>query len=96
VGDYLRSQGAQPFMAAADRYMVVFRKMFQALAAAEKADLPAGSAATAVVPELLDAEKAIAMMFPGRSIAGTDVDQTMALHLEALEMWLMQLHPKES
>jgi uncharacterized protein len=98
VGDYLRGQGALPFLDAADRYMSLFRQYYRTLAdAAEKGVLspdPGGESASNI-PDLLDPEKAVASLFPGRSLAGLDPEGGMALHIEALTVWLAQFHAEE-
>jgi hypothetical protein len=66
VGDYLNSQGALPFMEAADRYLSVFHRYYQVLAELPKDELSIGSAsemsalAGTSLPELLNPEKAVA------------------------------------
>ena len=98
IGDYLRSQGALPFLDAADRYMSLFQQYYRTLAdAAEQGLVTAatGDDGQIEIPDLLDPEKAVASLFPGRSLAGLDPEGGMALHIEALTAWLAQFHAEE-
>jgi Fe-S-cluster containining protein len=98
VGDYLRGQGALPYLDAADRYMSLFQQFYRTLANAAEQGMvlpPPEDGQGMEIPDLLDPEKAIASLFPGRSLAGLDPEGGMALHIEALSAWLAQFHAEE-
>ncbi len=98
VGDYLHNQGALPFLDAADRYMSLFQQYYRTLADAAAKGLVSqdpGGESGIEMPDLLDPEKAVASLFPGRSLAGLDPAGGMALHIEALTAWLTRFHAEE-
>lgn len=111
VGDYLRSQGALPFLAAADRYLSIFQRYFRVLSDQRYfrvlSELPKDEPLTgcdaeksgqppAPLPELLNPEKAVDILSLGSSISKLDPDSVMMLHIEALEVWLSQFKPEEN
>ncbi len=102
VGDYLRSQGALPFLAAADRYLAIFLRYFRVLSElpkdgllteynAEKSGQPSPP-----LPELLNPDNVIDIVSLGSSISKPDPERVMALHIKALEVWLSQFQPGEN
>ena len=100
VEDYLKAQGALAFIDATDRYLVLFHRLYQALAQTQPGrieeetsqDMQADSGEGRTVPDLLDLEQGIAMMFAGRSVASLDPVEAMSVHIQALEAWLFQTH----
>jgi Fe-S-cluster containining protein len=101
VGDYLNSQGALPFMEAADRYLSVFHRYYQVLAELPKDELSIGGTAESalagtLLPELLNPEKAVAGLSFCNGKSNLDPDVAMDLHLEVLEAWLTQFQSKEN
>jgi uncharacterized protein len=97
VADYLAAQGAAPFIAAADRYLDVFRRLFAALqrnTASRDAEAtmnvlrshagPQG----AVPPELLDPDRTIRQQSVNPPPETLDPEAVMALHIAAIESWL--------
>ena len=102
VGDYLRSQGALPFLAAADRYLTIFHRYFQMLSELSKDQpLTGGDGAKSgqhapPLPELLNPEKAVDISSLGSSISELDAESVMTLHIEALEVWLSQFQLEEN
>ena len=98
VADYLASQGALPFMDAADRYMAVFRRYWRVLESmpAEESisgeDSGEGEQQPQVIPELLNPDSVLS----GISGNGMKIDPEIIMqhHIEALEVWLTQFHQK--
>lgn len=96
VADYLRTQGAEPYIAASDRYLALFRVMLRALAQREDVAEACEEATRAVrtVPAeadagMLDVDAVVARFCGerGRAIPD-DVEGRVALHIEALEAML--------
>ncbi len=86
VGQYLEEQGADAFIAAADRYLELYCRCVAALGVTP--DLPAHDRQR--IGELLDADAVIAKYLPGKeddTLAPTDA---MSLHIRALEALLLK------
>jgi len=100
VDDYLRAQGAHPYIAAIDRYLAIFRRYYHVLARMPKDGLSPSRAETDTpppsIPSLLDPEMAVAMIHPGSGLAALDAEAVMALHIEALAAWLSQQRFEEN
>lgn len=100
VADYLASQGAFPFMDAADRYMAVFRRYWETLGAVSKEEKPASLASgrrkrrAPAIPELLNPDSVVAGLTKAGHGTNIDPEIVMEHHIEALEAWLMQFHQK--
>lgn len=97
VDDFLKSQRALPFIAAADRYLELFRKMFAAvnsdLSLQEDTNVADTMRAHAGVnsappPELLDPDRAIRLNNLNHQTDRPDPETAMALHIAAIETWL--------
>ena len=102
VGDYLRSQGALPFLSAADRYLSIFQRYFDVLSELPKGAPLAGYSPelsgrqAPTLPELLDPEKVVDISSLGSNVSASDPDGFVTLHIEALEYWLSQFLREEN
>lgn len=107
VGDYLESQGAGPYLKAADLYLNLFREMADLLF--EQVDRLAPTErevvgqhcvrpeeATALSPAWLDVDRAVDQYCRERGLAKpAEPWRLMELHLEALSTWSSNLKAKE-
>ncbi len=99
VADYLRSQGAEPYVRMADRYVALLGRMLRVLAAREDAERVRDDATSAMqrapAPEdesWLDVDAVVAQWCAERGEAiPKDVDAKIAIHVRALEGWLASL-----
>lgn len=99
VDDYLQSQGALPYIAAADRYFALFHRLFAVL----QQNAPAHGAETAKtlrahagpvsqpLPHLLDPDCTIAQHAVDCQPALLDPETAMALHIDAVDSWLTSI-----
>ena len=94
VDDYLQAQGVAPFIAAGDRYGALYKRMSEALAARaetlgdEPINVPEGGPLTS----WLDADATVAAYCGERGLPiPTDVEETVTLHIRAIEAWLDRL-----
>jgi Fe-S-cluster containining protein len=100
VADYLAAQGALPYMVAADRYMAVFRRYWDALGTIPKEELLSGEDSgeregyPQAIPELLNPDSVVAKLIETGNGTKTDPEIVMQHHIEALEVWLTQFHQK--
>jgi Fe-S-cluster containining protein len=89
VADYLAGQEVGAFVAAADRYLAVLQKLFDAWR-----QEPAESTAPMAqdpgrIPDLMDLDRAVAGYCSERGLAEpADLENRMALHLAAIAEWL--------
>lgn len=89
VDDYLRQQGAAPFIAADERYLAVLLRLAALLQS--RPDL-----ADAPTEALLDADQMIDRYHPhANSSQRGDPEQAMALHLAAIEQWISTHTPHQ-
>jgi Fe-S-cluster containining protein len=96
VGDYLRAQGADAFIAAAERYVAVLARMLPVLAAREDTEdvreEATGAMQRAPLPadeSWLDVDAVVATWCAERGEPAPEgVDAKVALHLRALEAFL--------
>lgn len=107
VGDYLESQGAEPYLQAADLYLNLFREMADLLSEQVDRLVPSERAAvgqrcvrpeeaTAFDPVWLDVDRALDQYCHERGLAKpAEPWRLMELHLEALSMWSANLTEKE-
>lgn len=86
VGEYVTGQGADAFIAAADRYLELYCRCVAALGG----DPEAGTDDLPVDSDLLDADRVIERYSPGRGREGLAPVDAMNLHIEALEALLLQ------
>ncbi len=107
VGDYLESQGAEPYLKAADLYLNLFRRMADLLfeqvshlapsereAVGQRCMRPEGTAA--LNPAWLDVDRAVDQHCRERGLAKpAEPWRLMELHLEALSTWSSNLKEKE-
>ncbi len=99
VADFLRSQGAEPYIAAADRYVALLGRMLRALAEREDVagvrDEATSAMQRAPVPDdesWLDVDAVVARWCAARGEPVPDgVDARVAIHLRAIEEWLTEL-----
>ena len=96
VADYLNSQGAMPYLEAADRYLSVFHRYYQVAAELPKDEWSTSTAAETALPELLNPERAVAGLASRNGRSNLDPDAAMALHIEVLEVWLTQFQSEEN
>lgn len=95
VADYLDTQGAKPFLEAADRYLALFHRLYEwlqsetvAATEATTATLRAHTGATtAPPPDLLDPDQVIRRHFPGLDPVQMDATAALDRHIDALESW---------
>jgi uncharacterized protein len=93
VARYLAAQGAQPYIAASDRYLALFRRMLAALSArpdaAEACDGATRLMRTAPAEadaSMLDVDAVVARWCDERGLdIPDDVEARVALHIEAIE-----------
>ncbi len=94
VGDYLRAQGVERYFEASDRYAALYVRMvalLSQLADGGGATAPA-SADEAEVAPWLDVDAAVAIYCREHGLASpTTVDETIALHIRAVDAWLERL-----
>jgi Fe-S-cluster containining protein len=96
VADYLRTQGAEPYIAASDRYLALFRVMLRALArrddvaeACEDATRAVRTTPAEADAGMLDVDAVVARFCQERGLPiPEDVEERVALHIEALEAML--------
>jgi hypothetical protein len=99
MADYVARQGVAPFAAAADRYLAVLQKLFDAWRAelSDEQSHPdnVASAASeekiyhAPPPDLSDLDRAVADYCQRRGISEPhDIEERMNLHLAAITEWL--------
>jgi hypothetical protein len=92
VDDYLRTQGVAPYLAAGDRYEALYRRMEAALAG--RSDTAGGIepievAADKPLTPWLDVDAMVAAHCAARGLPiPTDLDETVTLHIRAVEAWL--------
>jgi Fe-S-cluster containining protein len=96
VDDYLRAQGVAPYIAAGDRYGALYRRMEAALA--RRAETAGGlepvevAAGGEPLTPWLDVDATVAAYCAARGLpVPTDVEETVTLHIRALEAWLEML-----
>ncbi len=95
VDDYLRAQGVAPYLAAGDRYGAPYKRMEAALerrAAAGGGVEPIQMAAGEPLTPWLDVDATVAAYCAERGLpVPTDLDETVTLHIQAVEAWLDRL-----
>jgi hypothetical protein len=99
VEDYLQSQGALPYIAAADRYFALFHRLLSVF----QQDAPVADAETAEtlrahaglgsrpLPDLLDPDRTVARHTVDSQPGSLDPETAMALHLDAVDSWLTSI-----
>ncbi len=93
VAHFLAAQEAGPYLAAADRYLALFDRLWDALqdelGAEAEDDAPVGPDESEPLPEWLDMDAAIARHErESGEEAPTDPRARMELHIEIMERWL--------
>lgn len=92
VDDYLRAQGVAPYIEAGDRYGVLYRRMEAALAQRSEAAgglEPIEVRADEPLTSWLDVDATVAAYCAARGLPiPTDVEETVTLHIRAVEAWL--------
>jgi hypothetical protein len=102
VDDYLRGQGVAPYLEVGARYAILYRRMEAALArlaetGATGGDLTVTSEDGAPLSPFLDVDATVAAYCAERGRAvPTDLDETVSLHIEAVDAWLAGLGPSEA
>jgi len=85
VHDYLTDQKTQPLIDGAERYLVLFRRLVAALGSMPDK----GVADSATFSEWLDPDAVINRQWPGQYDSSLSPDETMTLHIRALEAHLL-------
>jgi uncharacterized protein len=96
IGEYLRQQGAEEYMAAADRYLRCFRRLDAALAgmrakaeADDDCSAVVGRQILETVEDLLDPDDVVTRYCAATGArVPNDLEAMAALHIEAIETWL--------
>lgn len=103
VGDYLASQGAEPFLVAVDRYLDVFRRMHAALERRlgdddelRRTARSTGERQLGAVPAgLLDVDDMVGQYCRSRDLPlPTTPGAVLDLHIAALEAWANGIQPE--
>lgn len=92
IAEFLAGQGVAPFTAAADRYLAILQRLFDAWRAAPAAETPeAAEAEEPAAALLLDLDRAVAAYCSARGVPEpTDIEARMELHLAAIAEWLKE------
>jgi uncharacterized protein len=85
VRQYLADQGAEEFIAAADRYLELFCRCISKLGTVSDRPFEAGPA----LSEYLDADITIAELWPGLDVRTLSAEDAMNLHIQAIETLLL-------
>jgi uncharacterized protein len=96
VADYLQTQDALPFIEAADRYLMLFHRLYATLQSGVDADADATAATlhahtgttNAPPPDLLDPDRVIREHYPDLDPESLDPESALNRHIAALESWL--------
>lgn len=92
AADYIAQQGVAPFIEAADRYLALLNRLYQAWREApEEPDAAAAQAGPeeAGGPDLLDLDRAVAGYCASRGLPEpVDVEARMQVHLQAIAAWM--------
>jgi Fe-S-cluster containining protein len=103
VADYLDKQGVAPFFGMGNRYGVAYAKMVEALESLDpdeldrrpdrRKDVEETASGTAVSP-WIDIDRTVTgfCKINGRAVP-EDIDGTVAIHIEAIESWVVSLRP---
>lgn len=95
VDDYLRAQGVAPYLEAGDRYGALYRRMEAALARRSEAAgglEPIEVRADEPLSSWLDVDATVAAYCAARGLPiPTGLDDTVTLHIRAVEAWLESL-----
>lgn len=103
VADYLDKQGVAPFFDMGDRYGAVYAKMVEALESLDpdeldrrpdrRKDVEETASGTAASP-WIDIDKTVTgFCATNRRTAPSDIESTVAVHIEAIESWVLSLWP---
>ena len=92
VSDYIAKQGVAPFIEAADRYLALLQRLYDAWREAPEvpdSESPRSGPEAEDMPDLLDLDRAVADYCARHGIAEpVDVEERMQAHLQAVSAWL--------
>ena len=95
VADYIAKEGVAPFVEAADRYLALLNRLYQAWRKAP--EIPEADATQAGPepedgPNLLDLDRAVEKYCAAHGIAEpVEIEERMQVHLQAVATWLEKL-----
>ena len=92
VADYIAMQGVAPFIEAADRYLALLQRLYDAWRIAPEipeADATQAGPGAEDVPELLDLDRAVGDYFANHGIPEpVEIAERMQVHLQVVTAWL--------
>jgi Fe-S-cluster containining protein len=90
IAGFLDRQGVAPFTAAADRYLAILQRLFDAWRVAPAAETPeAADGEERAAALLLDLDRAVSDYCSARGLPEpSDIDARMEVHLSAIAEWL--------